>query len=224
MPESCPIGYVCLQQAHLLMVIGLTVVIFFLYLFNNSYQNQQQQQYFQKILDIKETKSEPTNLTAKKEESLSTELAIYPSQRQHIASKAYERTINPLLPPERSYVSRVPINIPTRGGAGGIQQIGILYKDTVDDTGKQPGNNNENNILPLYGRPTYANSNRWHYYTSSDKYHAMKIPISNGGKECNKDTGCNEISDDDMIDIPAYNGKFKAKVYDIDQPEYIPYV
>jgi hypothetical protein len=141
-------------------------------------------------------------------------------------NKNMERVINPLLPPERSYNNTygIPINIPSRGPFQSYQQIGMLYKENVENPGVIPGNNNETNILPLFGRPTYPGSNRWNYYTSSDKFQSVKLPISMDGRKCTDDLGCNELRDGDMVVIPSYNGRFKVEIYDFDKPRYIPYV
>jgi len=145
-----------------------------------------------------------------------------PTPRQYIVSKEQERLINPLLPPERSYVltnAGVPANIdiPTRGYSGGFQQMGLLYKKDASET-----SNSETNILPLFGRPTHTNSNKWNYYTSSDKFHSLKIPIKHKGRDCNDEHGCPELFDDDTITVPPYNGEFKVKIYGYDSPKYLP--
>ena len=148
------------------------------------------------------------------------------SYLQYEANKNMERVINPLLPPERSYSNTygIPINIPSRGPLQSFQQIGILYKENIVDTDKLPGNNNDSNILPLFGRPTFNGSRRWNYYTSSDKFQNFKIPITRNGRKCSDDNGCDEIMNGDMIEIPSYNGKFKVEIYDYDSPRYIPFV
>jgi len=148
------------------------------------------------------------------------------SYLQYEADKASERIINPLLPPERSYANTygTPINIPSRGPSQSYQQVGILYKETIANTEQQPGNNTDSNVLPLFGRPTFNGSKKWNYYTSSDKFHNFKIPITKDGRKCNDDFGCDEVMNGDMIDIPSYNGKFKVEIYSYDRPSYIPYV
>lgn len=118
----------------------------------------------------------------------------------------------------------LPINIETRGSGGDFQQIGILYKDSIADDQQVPGNNTDSNVLPLYGKPTYRGSNQWLYYTATDKFHPIKIPISVNGSDCTDDRGCSEISNEQSITVPSYNGTFKAKIYKFDKPRYIPYV
>ena len=148
------------------------------------------------------------------------------SYAQYDANKNMERIINPLLPPERSYQNTygVPINIPSRGPNISYQQVGILYKENIENPDKMPGNNNDSNILPLFGRPTFNGSNKWNYYTSSDKFQNFKLPIKIDGRKCDDDLGCNELRDGDMISIPSYNGRFKVEIYNYDKPSYIPYV
>ena len=148
------------------------------------------------------------------------------SYPNYIHQKNHERVINPLLPPERSYENTygVPINIPTRGSSGGFQQVGMLYKQDISDSSVIIGNNSETSVFPLYGRPIYPGSNKWSYYTASDKFNSVKMPISHNGRRCDADYGCQELYTGDMIQIPAYNGDFKVEIYDYDKPRYIPYV
>lgn len=140
--------------------------------------------------------------------------------------KAHERIINPLLPPERSMEGSygIPINVPTRGETGSFQQIGALYKETVESEDMTPGNNTDSVVLALFGKQTYPRSQKWTYYTSSDRNHQVKMPLSNKGRKCDSQYGCEEISNDDLITVPGYNGVFRAVIYDYDAPKYIPCV
>ena len=148
------------------------------------------------------------------------------SYAQYDANKNIERIINPILPPERSYQNTygIPINIPSRGPNLSYQQVGILYKENIENTDKMPGNNTDSNILPLFGRPTFNGSKNWNYYTSSDKFQNFKLPINIDGRKCTADIGCKELMNGDMISIPSYNGRFRVEIYDYDAPSYIPYV
>ena len=38
------------------------------------------------------------------------------------------------------------------------------------------------------------------------------------------ETNEEEISNDDVIPVPGYNANFKAQIYKLDSPRYIPYV
>ena len=140
--------------------------------------------------------------------------------------RAKERIINPLVPPERSFENTygIPINMETRGYSGGFQQIGALYKETVESEDMKPGNNTDSVQLALYGKPTYPNSRKWTYYTTSDGHTAVKMPMSHKGNKCDSRTGCDEIMNDDLVSVPGYNGTFRVVVYDYDAPKYIPFV
>ncbi len=152
-----------------------------------------------------------------------------PSEVQYLVDKEQERLVNPLLPPERTYVltnggglpfyppSQSSINVTTRGFTGAFQQIGLLYKK--DPSGD---NNSEGNILPLFGRPTNTNRDKWYYYTTSDKFHSLKIPLKIKGRLCNDEWGCNELYDDDTVEVGPYNGQFKVQIYGYDSPKYLP--
>ena len=118
----------------------------------------------------------------------------------------------------------VPINIPTRGESGGFQQIGVLHKIETSDETMQIGNNNEPVILPLMGAPTHNGSNKWTYYTATDKYNQIKLPITNNNRKCDSEYGCDELYDGDNVTIPAYNGSFQVKIYQFDKPRYLPFV
>ena len=102
------------------------------------------------------------------------------------------------------------------------KQIGILSKMThSNDTG--PGSDAEAHILPLLGRRTYNRSNKWVYYTATDKYNQVRIPISHNGRDCGGEYGCDEIMNGETITIPELNGSFKVKIYENTSLHYIPY-
>ena len=134
----------------------------------------------------------------------------------YVRDRDYSRIVNPLLPPERSNHTEagIPINVPSRGESGSYQQVGVLVNK----------NSAESKILPLYGKQTYPGSRNWLYYTSSDQYQSVKLPVSNRNQDCTDDTGCHEITNGDNVEIPAYEQSFKANIYKFDKPRYIPYV
>lgn len=92
------------------------------------------------------------------------------------------------------------------------QQVGIL---TSNETDKEPI------VLPLYGRKLYNRSDRWQYYTATDKNNMMRIPLSFGNRPCEDDVGCNEINNGDTLTIDIYSGRtFTATVYRTNAPHY----
>lgn len=226
MINTCPPGMICLDNNNLLIIFILLAVIFFMFSKNHSINLENSNN---KILDqkLKILEEKQHNLDTKIDESKS------PNTDLVVVNKDRELMTDPLLPPHRrnyyiegpNYVTKgVPINIQTRGYDGGYQQLGMLYRDDIEDKEKQIGNNTETNILPLFGKPMYSNSSKWMYYTSSDKFNNVKIPISYKGRDCSDDYGCDELYNDDQINIPAYNGNFKVKIYKFDKPRYIPYL
>lgn len=122
-----------------------------------------------------------------------------------------------LRPPLRRYVDTydvpgVPINVPTRGPTPDVQQVGTL------------SNEEAGTVLALYGRPTFRGSSKWLYYTGTDKYHSIKLPVERSGRNCTDEHGCDELMDDDPVTVKGQGGPFKVSVYNLDAPRYIPYV
>jgi hypothetical protein len=131
-------------------------------------------------------------------------------------SKLIERRINePLVPPEQTHISNA-INIPTRGESPGFQQVGVLIQQGSTDKDKK--------ILPLYGEPTYRGSNKWRYYTGTDGFQSVKLPVLNKNKNCLEEYGCDEIYEGDAINIMAYENSYVASLYKLDSPRYLPNV
>jgi len=92
------------------------------------------------------------------------------------------------------------------------QQVGIL---TSNETDKEPV------VLPLFGRKVYGRSDRWQYYTATDKNNMMRIPLNKEGRACEDDVGCQEIYNGDKLTVEIYAGReFTATVYKTDAPRY----
>lgn len=92
------------------------------------------------------------------------------------------------------------------------QQVGIL---TSNETDKEPV------VLPLFGRKVYGRSDRWQYYTATDKNNMMRIPLHIGSRDCEDTVGCNELSSGDKLTVDIYQGReFTATIYRVDAPRY----
>ena len=122
-----------------------------------------------------------------------------------------------LYPPLRSTpntttIGLLPINVETRGPTPDMQQVGILRNSTND------------RVLALYGRPTYRGSSKWLYYTATDKFHSIKLPVVKNKRDCTSEFGCNELYEDDEVTVKGYDGTFKTTLYQLDAPRYIPYI
>jgi hypothetical protein len=104
----------------------------------------------------------------------------------------------------------LPINVPTQSVNTSYRQVGIL---TRGDT-----------ILPLMGKPLFTNRDKWNFYTMNDKNNMIKLPLSNKGKSCTNEFGCDNIYNGDTVYVEGYNDAFKATVYDNQVMQYIPFI
>jgi hypothetical protein len=101
----------------------------------------------------------------------------------------------------------VPINVATHGIPEAYQQMGII------EIGKD--------LLPLYGRRNGRGTDIYNYYTRTDTYNPVQVPVSFGRRDCTEDMGCKEVSDGDMVKVYG-KGEGRIKLYAIDAPRYIP--
>jgi len=113
----------------------------------------------------------------------------------------------PDLPSGAEIYGKLP-RVPTRGIPETYQSMGII---TLGD-GK---------ILPLYGRRTASRSDRFQYYTRTDTYNPVQLPIRVNRRDCQDDVGCEELYNEDEVNI-ASMGKGKATIYRFDGPAYVP--
>ncbi len=98
-------------------------------------------------------------------------------------------------------------SVATRGLPESFQTVGLL---------QYPGGD----VKPLYGRRTAGSNDRWNYYTRTDTYNPVPIPVSQGRRDCMDDVGCNEVFDGD--NLKSLNGEqVKVKLYKMNGPTYI---
>lgn len=71
----------------------------------------------------------------------------------------------------------------------------------------------EGTILPLYGRPRRFRDWKWLYYTSTDGYNALQIPLLSKGKDCMGEFGCEELSTGDLVEVPQMGKTFTVNLY-----------
>jgi hypothetical protein len=95
----------------------------------------------------------------------------------------------------------LPFNIPTQGLPSAFRSIGII------NVGDQ--------ILPLYGRRTLGSSDRWNYYTRTDTYNPVPLPIQFQKRDCMDDVGCQEIMSGENIKINALKKEGKTDIYNL---------
>lgn len=117
-----------------------------------------------------------------------------------------------MAPPEyppRGGLASIPINIPTKGLPESFQSVGVI---NVDEK-----------ILPLYGRRTAGGGgDRWNYYTRTDTYNPVPIPVRFKKRDCMDDVGCNEILSGEEVKLEVMNKPGRTSMYRFDGPKYIP--
>ena len=192
---NCPDNYLCIKYSHVIILLIIIGLIMYYKVSNFTPNNI--------VIELKQDKSNQNNNEMNNQNNQNNE-----------NSENNENEL--LIEPSRK------INIKTRGEEK-FEQIGILSKKDVSNNTVLPGNNNKSVVIPLIGRKTYINSRRWNYYTATDKYHVVKIPIYVKNKNCLDDLGCDELYDGDIINIPEYNGDFIVKLYNINKLRYIPF-
>lgn len=103
------------------------------------------------------------------------------------------------------------INIPTQGLPEAYQSMGLL---------KTP----DGKMLPLFGRRVASRSDRFNYYTRTDTYNPVPLPIRFQKKDCQDPVGCQELFDGDSIQIIPTGETASATLYRFDGPLYVPHI
>jgi len=122
--------------------------------------------------------------------------------------------------PERNWVATPDLSavwnsgatlpaIPTRGIPESYQSMGTIRTD-------------DGQILPLYGRRTASRSDRFQYYTRTDTYNPVQIPIDYKRRSCQDDVGCEELYDRDRVQLGPLQKSGEVTVYRFSGPTYIP--
>jgi hypothetical protein len=115
----------------------------------------------------------------------------------------------PELPP-RGGIATIPINIPTQGLPESFQAMGNLSI--------QGGK-----MLPLYGRRTMrGSSDRWNYYTRTDTYNPVPLPLRYKGRDCMDDIGCPEVFSGETVHVDGTGETGVVRVFRYDGPKYVP--
>ena len=122
-------------------------------------------------------------------------------------------------PPLSAGEGPLPINIPTRGYPDQFQQIGVLTAPGGSETSASPNRT----ILPLFGRKLLTNRDRWNYYTRTDGLNPVQVPVQFKRRNCDDDTGCDEIMEGDSVGVPILGQSYVANVYRYSTPRYIPF-
>jgi hypothetical protein len=98
-------------------------------------------------------------------------------------------------------------SIATRGPPEEYQQMGVIN----DGSGK---------ILPLYGRRVAARSDYFNYYTRTDTYNPVPLPVRFKKRDCQDNAGCQELMSGDELHISPTGETAKVTLYGFDGPRY----
>jgi len=110
--------------------------------------------------------------------------------------------------PPRGGIASIPINIPTQGLPESFQSVGMI--------------NINGDALPLYGRRTNASSNRWNYYTRTNTFNPVPVPLRVSKRDCMDQVGCDELMSGDNVHLEGLGQHGKVNMYRFDGPKYIP--
>jgi len=102
------------------------------------------------------------------------------------------------------------INVGTRGLAGVYQQLGIV---------KTSGG-----LYPLYGRRINSSSDFYNYYTRTDTYNPLPLPIEYKKRDCQDTNGCYELYTGDTVSIIPTSESGVVTIYRSKSLTYIPNV
>ena len=114
----------------------------------------------------------------------------------------------PEMPTRAEIYGKLP-RVPTRGLPETYQSMGVVKMD-------------DGAVLPLYGRRTASRSDRFQYYTRTDTYNPVQLPIQYKRRDCQDDIGCDELFDGESIRVSATDQKGTVTIYRFDGPTYVP--
>lgn len=219
---TCPKGTICLT--HVNFFGGAIIILLGLYIVNRDTYKKIHDEITDMRNDIEDTREEV--IEDKLENKISNKINNALEEKIGVQSNPVMQPQIPAPPlmQEPPAMKRMPINIETRPSGGEYQQIGILTKESIVDEDVVPGNNTDTVILPLFGRPVYRGSQMYNYYTATDKFHQVRVPLSINGENCTDRRGCKELQNNDTVNVPGYNSVFRVQIYELDYPRYIPYV
>ena len=107
-------------------------------------------------------------------------------------------------PPDYSRIPNQdrPFNIPTQGIPEQYQSMGIVKTS-------------DGKLLPLFGRRSISARDRYNYYTRTDSYNPLPIPIEMKGRDCQDQVGCPELYNGDSVKLTATGDIGEVTIYKV---------
>ena len=190
----CPPGVLCIENATILFLICIFLIVALYYYYNKSLQQPPN------LGNIQQPPAQNYNLEFVQSKDIFTNPYMPPLKH------------NFFMPPTTGDPRGVPINIPTQGSTPEYKQLGLLNRINGKET-----------VLSLMGRPLYTNRQKWQYYTMRE-YNNIKLPISKNGRSCTSEYGCDELFNGDTVYVEGYKDAFKVTLYEMETPRYIPHI
>ncbi len=214
--KKCPPGLICMKNMSIVFFVIILFVFGYLIFINLKSLSSSSSTTTEKIIIRDNTPSTSIQLT---------QTPSYPYNNLPPVNDVLQNPYVPPLRDERYLIPQfsiipagtVPINISTNVGAvdTNYRQVGLLT----------PMNgSNKDKLMPLMGRPLFTNRQKWQYYTMSDQYNSLKLPISVKGRSATNDYGVDELYNGDSVYIEGYNQPYKVTTYDNDTIKYLPYI
>ena len=222
----CPPGFFCMDTGFIIFV-----VVVFLAIFVGLWTYKREQ--IQVVLTNTPATAPPAT-AATAPPAAAAQARDEPSRQTYSTQNLYSSTQSGIpTPPERLYDTQpdfagmpppgipvVPIQVPTRGLPEQFQQMGVLTAPGGSSTSASPNRT----LLPLYGRRTASGRERYNYYTRTDGYNPVQVPVSFKNRTCEDDNGCDEISSGDTVGVPLLGQTYVATTYKYNAPRYIPLI
>lgn len=149
-----------------------------------------------------------------------------PSQTVQVVSDASDDRYNRAPKPERDWLVRPDLSTIFNSPTAILSTIPTLATRGIPETYQSMGvlKTESGQILPLYGRRTASRSDRFQYYTRTDSYNPVQLPLEHKRHNCQDDVGCDELYDGDTLTIQGTGEKAKTTIYRFSGPTYVPAV
>jgi len=128
--------------------------------------------------------------------------------------------------PEKDWLTRPDLSVIANSPTAIMSTIPAVATQGIPETYQSMGvlKTDGGQILPLYGRRTSSRSDRFQYYTRTDSYNPVQLPLEYKKHNCQDDIGCDELYDGDKLKIGATGEIAIATIYRFSGPTYVPAV